>query len=223
MMQPVRAPTAWRFANIPGVWSKAAGRSNILQTSTGGFDCQTLVCAWAVNGNPIVSLPVYGESIGTPVECTTPPMPTPPMPIAMKPTNPKDAVGVDKVGMSVIPAGVLMEVALGMQEGALKYGRHNYRAVGVRASVYYDATMRHLTDWWEGTDIDPDSGLSHVTKAIASLMVLRDCMLRENVEDDRPPRMPKGWLTALNTKAAALRVKYKSHPKPKHCFEKEPT
>ncbi|SVD92517.1 uncharacterized protein METZ01_LOCUS445371, partial [marine metagenome] len=29
-------------------------------------------------------------------------------------------------------------------EGAIKYGRHNYRIAGVRASVYIDATIGHL-------------------------------------------------------------------------------
>lgn len=85
-----------------------------------------------------------------------------------KPSNPKDAIGVKKAKFSVIPAGVLFDVGLAMLEGACRYGRHNYRGAGVRASVYYDAAMGHLADWWEGQNLDPDSGLSHVTKAIAS-------------------------------------------------------
>lgn len=105
-----------------------------------------------------------------------------------KPTNPKDAIGIRKVPMSCVPAGVMMEVALALGEGAAKYGRHNYRGVGVRASVYYDAGVGHLMDWWEGDDIDAESGLSHVTKAIASLVVLRDAMLQGKLTDDRPPR-----------------------------------
>lgn len=105
-----------------------------------------------------------------------------------KPTNPKDLIGVRKVPMSCVPAGVLMDVALALHEGAVKYGRHNYRGVGVRASVYYDAGVGHLMDWWEGDDIDAESGLSHVTKAIASLVVLRDAMLQGKLTDDRPPR-----------------------------------
>lgn len=106
----------------------------------------------------------------------------------MKPTNPKDAIGALKAKLSVIPAGVLFELGLALLEGACKYGRHNYRGVGVRASVYYDATMGHLMDWWEGEDIDEDSELSHVTKALASLTVLRDAMLQGKLTDDRPPR-----------------------------------
>jgi hypothetical protein len=124
-----------------------------------------------------------------------------------KPTNPKDMMGVMKAPMSTVSAPVMAEVGVAMLEGALKYGRHNYRAVGVRASVYYDATMRHLMDWWEGQDIDPDSGMSHITKAITSLVVLRDSMIQGNWSDDRPPHSPE-FYAELNQKVAALREKY---------------
>ena len=90
-----------------------------------------------------------------------------------------------------------------MLEGAAKYGRHNYRAVGVRASVYYDATIRHLFSWWEGEDIDPDSGMSHITKAITSLVVLRDAMIQNMMTDDRAP-ISRDFYQALNSAAAAI-------------------
>lgn len=106
--------------------------------------------------------------------------------------NPKGAAGASKFPMSAVPAGVLAELSVALLEGALKYGRHNYRAGGATASVYYDATLRHLMLWWEGEDMDPDTGgqLSHITKAIASLTVLRDAMLHQTFKDDRPPAQP---------------------------------
>ena len=107
-----------------------------------------------------------------------------------KPSNPKDIIGIRKAPMSVVPANVLAEIGVGLLEGATKYGRHNYRVIGVRASVYYDAAMRHLMAWWEGEDIDSDPGsarLNHITKAITSLVVLRDAMMQEMLDDDRPP------------------------------------
>ncbi len=124
-----------------------------------------------------------------------------------KDSNPKDAVGVRKVAMSCVSAPVMAEVAVGMSEGARKYGRHNYRVAGVRNSVYYDATMRHLMLWWEGEDIDPDSGMSHITKAITSLVVLRDAMIQGMNTDDRPPKSPK-WIDSLNASAGAIIDKY---------------
>lgn len=123
-------------------------------------------------------------------------------------SNPKDSCGVKKVPFSTVSAPVMAEIGLAMLEGALKYGRHNYRVVGVRASVYYDALLRHITAWWEGEDIDPDSGVNHVTKAIATLVVLRDAMLNDKLADDRPPKSKAGWVAELNAKAAALIDKY---------------
>lgn len=104
-----------------------------------------------------------------------------------KASNPKDNVGSRKWRQfSTMPIRVLWEVAVGMMEGAMKYGRHNYRHTGVRATVYSDAAVGHIMQWQEGEDIDADSGLSHITKAICSLMVLRDGMLEGNFQDDRP-------------------------------------
>ncbi len=80
-------------------------------------------------------------------------------------------------------------MALGMMEGGIKYGMHNYRAVGVRASVYYDATMRHLADWYAGKPIDHESDLSHLSKALSSSQVLLDSMVMGNWVDDRPIRV----------------------------------
>lgn len=116
-----------------------------------------------------------------------------------KDTNPKDAVGIRKIPLSTIPAPVLAEVGIAMLEGARKYGRHNYRVASVRASVYYDAAFRHLTDWWEGDDIDADSGISHLSKAIAGLIVIRDSMIQDKFIDDRPPASPKGWQKKLQS------------------------
>jgi Domain of unknown function (DUF5664) len=110
----------------------------------------------------------------------------------MKPTNPKDAVGIRKPRFySGMSCHVRRLVSIGMMEGAMKYGRHNYRGAGVRASVYYDATNEHLDDWYEGEDIDPDSKLNHVIKAICSLYVLADAIVTGNLVDDRPPRTKK--------------------------------
>lgn len=128
--------------------------------------------------------------------------------LSVKDTNPKDAVGTKKAPLSVLPKNVVYEAALGLLEGARKYGRHNYRTAGIRASVYADAVDRHMAQWWEGEDVDPDSGLSHVTKAICTLVVLRDAMMRGMWTDDRPPKTADGWMQEMNAKAAAIIEKY---------------
>ena len=121
----------------------------------------------------------------------------------LKDTNPKDAIGIRKAPLSTVPGNVLAEIGVAMLEGASKYGRHNYRAAGVRASVYYDAAMRHLVSWWEGEDIDPDSGMSHITKLLACMTVLRDAMHQEMWADDRPPAS-RPFYQELNKQAGEI-------------------
>lgn len=121
----------------------------------------------------------------------------------VKDTNPKDAIGTRKAPLSALPIRVLWRVGLAMLEGAAKYGRHNYRFAGVRASVYFDAGMRHFLQWWEGENDDADSGLNHIDKLIADLMVLRDSMLQGNWVDDRPPRGAVD-MAAMNANAARI-------------------
>lgn len=132
----------------------------------------------------------------------------------IKDSNPKDAVGIKKVPFSTVSAPVIAEIGLAMLEGSRKYRRHNYRAIGVRASVYYDACLRHLTGWWEGEDIDPDSGLSHITKALACLVVLRDAMILDKCMDDRPPKTKQGWIQELNKKAKNIIEMYPEELEP---------
>ena len=124
-------------------------------------------------------------------------------------SNPKDSLGIKKAPLHCIPCGPLFELGLAMLEGARKYGSHNYRVVGVRASVYYDAALRHLGAYWEGEEIDPDSGLPHIVKAIACLVVLRDSQLMGNCKDDRPVRYPDGLdFNRLNEQAYSVIQKY---------------
>ena len=138
---------------------------------------------------------------------------------SIKESNPKDAIGVKKAWISYVSMPVLMEVSVGMMEGGFKYGRHNYREIGVRASVYVDATFRHLSAFWEGEDVDPISELSHVTKAITSLVVLRDAMIQDMWVDDRPPPAPAGWLDKLNAAVEKLAAKF-PNPVPPYTAKK---
>ena len=128
-----------------------------------------------------------------------------------KETNPKDAIGCTKPPLSVIPLPPLYEVAAGLLEGACKYRRHNYRRAGIRNSIYYDGVMRHLAAWWEGQDIDPDSGIHHVSKAIACLLVLRDAQMADMATDDRPPVVDPHWMEKVQERVTEV---LKRHPNP---------
>ncbi len=136
----------------------------------------------------------------------------------LKDTNPKDAVGVRKWRQyCTVPITIIWELGVAMLEGARKYGRHNYRVAGVRASVYVDAAKGHIDSWWEGEDIDEDSGLSHITKAMASLAVLRDAMLNDLVTDDRPPKVKNFYQFRADMQKAVESI-MERHPDAKEPF-----
>lgn len=108
-----------------------------------------------------------------------------------KPTNPKDAIGSSKLPLHLWPATATAMGSLALLDGALKYGRANWRASGVRASIYVDACNRHLNAWFEGEDCAPDSGLPHLAHALACLAVLVDADAAGNLTDDR--QYPGGY------------------------------
>lgn len=132
-----------------------------------------------------------------------------------KDTNPKDAIGLSKAALSVLPLPPLYEAALAMAEGAMKYGRHNYRAASVRYSVYFDAIQRHLALWYEGQDTAPDSGCHHLGHVMACCIILLDDMLGNNQgTDDRPPVIQDpDWLSRMNERMAELLKRY-PNPEP---------
>lgn len=136
----------------------------------------------------------------------------PDIPNTTKETNPKDAVGCTKPPTHLIPTPVLYEVGNALLEGACKYGAYNWRVAGVRASIYDSACGRHLSAWREGEDLDPDSGIHHISKAIAGLMVIRDAMMQGKFNDDRPPKAKAGWMAEAQKQTDAILARY---PNPK--------
>lgn len=111
-----------------------------------------------------------------------------PLEDSTKPTNPKDAAAFDKAPLHLVPASFKAYTAVALAEGAMKYGSWNWRAAGVRASVYVSALQRHLDKWFNGEEFDPKTGVPHLANAAACLAVLIDSKTQMNMTDDRPPR-----------------------------------
>ncbi|KKN64878.1 hypothetical protein LCGC14_0487120 [marine sediment metagenome] len=122
--------------------------------------------------------------------------------------NPKEIAGSVKNPHCCVSLAVMAEVGIAMMEGARKYGRYNYRDTVITASIYYDAVRRHIDLWWEGEDIDPESGIHHITKAIAGLTVLRDGLIQNKVDDDRPPITPPEHWKYIKKITATVLKKY---------------
>jgi hypothetical protein len=133
-----------------------------------------------------------------------------------KPTNPKDAIGSRKVPLHVWPNTATIYGVMGMLSGALQYGRSNYRAIGVRSSIYYDAARRHIDAWFEGVDVDPDSGLHPLAHALACLAIIVDAIEAGKLRDDRMIRGGyQECLARLTPEVERLRDKY-AHLNPHH-------
>ncbi|MBR8344677.1 dATP/dGTP diphosphohydrolase domain-containing protein [Burkholderia ambifaria] len=104
-----------------------------------------------------------------------------------KPTNPKDAIATDKLPLHLLSPFVKAYQAIAHYLGNVKYGAWNWRAAGIRISVYRAALDRHLDAFWEGEANDPTDGTPHLANAMCCLNIIVDAMLTGNVVDDRPP------------------------------------
>jgi hypothetical protein len=135
---------------------------------------------------------------------------------APKDPNPKDSIGSTKIPIHLWPTTATIMGALGLQDGALKYGRSNFRAAPVRASIYYDAAMRHLMAWFEGRQRDPDSGLPDLAHALACLAILVDAECAGTLIDDR--MVDGGYLSLLAEMTPQVRRLQELHKdkNPKH-------
>jgi hypothetical protein len=129
-----------------------------------------------------------------------------------KDTNPKDSIGATKVPFDLVPESAIAEMATAFLEGALKYGRFNWRAKGVRASIYYSAMRRHISKWYNGEDGDAETTIHHLASAMACCAIIIDATLCGKFTDDRPPRANvSGHIDQLVSKVSHLKELFKDH------------
>lgn len=134
----------------------------------------------------------------------------------VKDGNPKDGIGATKLPLHLWPATATNLGCLALLHGALKYGRSNFRHVGVRASIYRDAAQRHIDAWFEGEDADPESGLCHLSHALACLAIVVDARAAGKLHDDRmTPGGYRAQVEALTPHVARLTAEYGGR-NPKH-------
>lgn len=137
---------------------------------------------------------------------------------AAKPTNPKDIVATTKLPLHLVPMITQAYLAIGHFNGLGKYGRDNWRACGVLASIYISAAKRHIDSWFEGEELDPDDKVPHLMGAITSLSILIDAQHTGRLNDDRKflgagiPAQVRGLAEAHIARLAEL---HKSR-RPKH-------
>lgn len=89
-----------------------------------------------------------------------------------------------KPQMGYVARSLLVAIASIMAPGAVKYGRDNWRG-GMLWSRPYDALLRHLTAWWDGENLDAETGKSHLWHAASELMFLIEYEAKGIGQDDR--------------------------------------
>lgn len=104
-----------------------------------------------------------------------------------KDTNPKDAIGSSKLPMHLIPGTAKAYLAIAFLEGALKYGKYNWRVAGVRVSIYLDAMERHMEKFKNGEWSDPVTHVPHLASVMACSAIILDADAVGKLTDDRPP------------------------------------
>ena len=78
----------------------------------------------------------------------------------------------NKPRYSLLPTGTVNQVVQVLEYGAVKYEIDNWQRVPSARTRYYDAAMRHIDDWWNGSEIDEESSLPHLAHAICCLLFL---------------------------------------------------
>lgn len=134
-----------------------------------------------------------------------------------KDTNPKDAVGSTKLPLHLVPSLTVAYAAVAHLNGALKYGKANWREAGVRASIYIDAAMRHLAAWAEGEEDDPDDGVPHLAAVLACVGIILDARAAGKLTDDRSLENPgfREEVAKLTKHVGRLKKLHKKY-NPKH-------
>ena len=77
-----------------------------------------------------------------------------------------------KLEYGLLPPLALEEVVKVLTFGARKYDRDNWQHVDDAKRRYFDALQRHVWDWKQGEQIDPESGIHHLAHAMCCLMFL---------------------------------------------------
>lgn len=91
----------------------------------------------------------------------------------------------DKLRMDLVPPDVIEAMAAVLTDGAQKYSQRNWEQ-GMAWSRPYAALLRHMFAWWQGEDLDPDSGRPHLWHALCCVSFLTAYERRGIGSDNRP-------------------------------------
>lgn len=130
------------------------------------------------------------------------------------PENPKQLQGDYKVPLHLVPPGLSIYAAMALGEGglwkAVPYGPYNFRDSQVEAMTYIGGMLRHIQDYLDGYDIDPDSPVNKPSLAgvAGSLAILIDATENGNLIDNRPRKgNARGMMDRFEGEIRAMKAK----------------
>lgn len=101
--------------------------------------------------------------------------------------NPKSLQGAKKFSLRYLPLSANIAVNQAFEDGAKKYGAANWREKGVATTVYVDAALRHIMQYFDGGQkLAADSGVHNLGHAMACLAIIIDAEQEGQLIDDRP-------------------------------------
>lgn len=92
--------------------------------------------------------------------------------------------GSKKARFDLIPVKPLWELAEHYGIGSLKYADRNWEK-GYKWSLSFAACMRHLQSFWNGEDIDKETGSKHIIASAWHCLAMAEFMETNRQNDDR--------------------------------------
>ena len=126
----------------------------------------------------------------------------------------------EKPKMHLLPPKAITEVAKVLTFGAQKYDEENWRKLDNLQNRYSSAALRHIFAHIDDSELDEDSGLSHLAHAICCLLFKLEIELEESQKAEtrehnryEPPAghgyaSPNDWSVSYNEKGGLRNSEY---------------
>lgn len=92
-----------------------------------------------------------------------------------------------KPRVDLVPSSLVLAVAKVCEFGIQKYAERNWEA-GIAFTKLLGSAERHLLEWKDCRDVDPESGLNHLHHAAWNLMAIIELITTHPEMDDRPKK-----------------------------------
>lgn len=96
-----------------------------------------------------------------------------------------------KTRTDLLPPTAILSIADVLTHGAQKYGDNNWQDLDKFEQRYLGAALRHILQHMQGEDVDPESGLPHLSHAACSLVFLIEALVGQVNGQDSLARLSR--------------------------------